>query len=201
MQTSTNILNKISWIDIMGFCGWLYQSWGWGGWPVTYATFDPATVSWSFWLTNNNLTLSHWSDWTHSYWYSTISKTSGKWYFEISAISWFGQLGIQWTWWKYAISPEWIKLQNEYWVSVYWTYWANAFATVPTVVWFMLDLDNNEIGFSINWTSYWVAFSITPWEYNLYIKDISESSYIANFWATPFTYSVPSGYNAWLFTN
>lgn len=71
MKTSTNILNKISWLDIMGFYGWLFQSWGgtppsvnawetkasmptaryWAG----VATIDTKAyvVGWDGWLTVN----------------------------------------------------------------------------------------------------------------------------------------------------
>lgn len=173
--------------------------WGWED-PRTYATFDHSTLTGDFSISNWNLILSKGQSWIHSYWYSTISKSSWKWYFEISSITWFWQLWIEYAGWKYWIHPGALKLQNEYWVASYWYYWADAFATNPTVVGFMLDLDNNEISFTLNWANQWVAFSLPAWEYKVYIKDIATWNYVANFWATPFAYPIPSGYNSWLYT-
>lgn len=72
-----NILNKISWVDIMGFYGWLYQSWGGGGGSSTGYEFllnnSSTETNWLIPSTNNGVTFSNTSyDWqTYSWVFSS----------------------------------------------------------------------------------------------------------------------------------
>lgn len=178
---------------------------------VTYATRNPsdksANISLSWW----NLVMTS----TNTAWKSarsTIGKSSGKWYWEIT----IGLVGTDymngvWTtgagintycwfdafWWSYysnSWSP-WRYHSNVYDAS-YWTqYW------VWDIISIALDMDAGELYAYKNGVAQWLAYSwLSGTIYAMSSLYANGSNYTANFGASAFAYSVPSWYNSWLYS-
>lgn len=70
-----------------------------------------------------------------------------------------------------------------------------------TIIGVLLNMDDLEISFRHNNTSYGVAFTVTAGTYFAAMSSgYGANEVTANFGATPFVYSVPAGYNAGLYT-
>lgn len=177
---------------------------------ATFATRNPSDKSWNIALSNGNLTATHnatvaW-DWVRS----TIWKSSGKWYREITWTSTWSapmvDLGIAtsaaditalslWEnqyarWYRY----NWQKANN----NTYTNYWLTR--TTNDVIGIALDMDAWNIVFYKNWVSQWTAFTWLSWTMYACCYSRETNAWTANFWASAFAYSVPSWYNPWLYT-
>lgn len=201
-----NILIPSRWLTWWIWFG-MQVSWG-GGWPVTYATFDP--TNWregTIFLQPDNLTINGCSGGTFATVRSTIGKSSGKWYFEI--FHWQSIATMDWIWLSTSTGYSWEsidsfgyysnngwKYNTQPWVP-YWTDWQNWNNTIGV----LMDMDNNQISFTWNWINQWVAYSVPEWEYFFRLSMINSwDTCVANFGASTFTYPVPSGYNSWLYS-
>lgn len=183
-----------------------------GGWwlpPVTftYATWNSADKSADIALSNWDLTITHtWTGWDGVR--STISKSSWKWYYEVTIDAWTYESisGI-------ALSSA--TLTNFLWSDAnwYWYYgwtwaktnsWLTAYGAtynVWDVIGIAIDLDGNSMEFFKNNVSQWVAFTWLTWTYFAMSSVVAWVSMVTttNFWATPMTYTAPSWYNQWLY--
>lgn len=181
--------------------------------PVTYATWNPADISADIALSNWNLTATMTALVAYRWVRATIWKSSWKWYWEIKwCDTWWGSVNwiwaiteslthSNWVWW-----PLWwgVRLYQVYWDKQH-NDWFSAFgwgtyADANTVVWYALDMDNGTLDIYQNWVLLWQAWNgivgtVYPmlWVWNNYVN------YIANFWATPFAYTPPVWFNAWLY--
>lgn len=180
---------------------------------ATYATLNPSDKSSYITLSNWNLTCANTNaSWRWVRW--TIWKSSWKWYWEVtlttfwgssSTIIWIGNVSESlenyvwvsangWSW--YSDHGWWHpKIHNTVQVS-YWTWvyvqW--------DIIWVALNMDNNTITMYKNWTSQWEMYSWVTWTiYPMSSPYWNWEAHTYNFWATAFTYSVPSGFNAWLY--
>ncbi len=177
---------------------------------VTYATWNPADKDAWVVLLNWNLTAES-TDYVN--WHavrSTISKSSWKWYWEITQTAGFAGGNI----------TQWVAKSTENLASFVWN-WANwywlfgdtqkinnssfsAYGTLGRniIVWdivqVLLNMDSGNVSFWVNWTTYGIAFSGLSWEFFAIVAN-AYSTQTANFGATPFAYPVPSGYNAGLY--
>lgn len=172
-----------------------------------YATWNPSDKDSLITLSNWNLTIIHsaWSTWASVR--STISKSSGKWY------------------WEYTIDSG---------STVLWGIW-NSTASLANFVWwdanwygyYSTNGNKANSGLTAYWASYvaWdiigVALDMTAWTVTFYKNNVSQGtaftmwagtffamnsvltnvtvSMTANFGATAFTYAPPSGFNSWLY--
>lgn len=171
---------------------------------VTYATWNPADKSASSTLSGWNLTTtSSGASWNSAR--STIGKSSGKWYWEITFTGADTITGIAnssaslttFVWWD----ANWRWLYNANWqkyISAWWTAYTTAFSA-GTVIWVALDMDTWEITFLKNNTSLWVAFTWLSWTYYAMGSTVNSSTQTANFGSTALTYSPPAWFNAWLY--
>lgn len=174
---------------------------------ITYATWNPADKWANITLSGGNLTATT----TAAAWdavRTTISKSSGKWYFEMSitannlGICGIGKstatlasyLGSDANWYGYY--STWQKSNSG--LSAYW-----ATYTTSDVIGVAMDMDAGQITFYKNNVSQGVAFTgITGSLFGMcsVINSGGTNSITANFWATALTYSPPAGFNAWLYT-
>lgn len=218
MQTSTNILNKISWLDIMGFCGWLFQSWGgWGGY--TYAILETPTdwVSLSEdWLT---ITRNSFNPWRLDGAKSSVAVSSGKWYMEFEYLNSISSSRI-WAWVAWSIinigsdSYPWkdeygISILPEYPLAAWFTtayyevypYGSQAVSASWTIVGMLLDMDSHTISYTVNWATYPTVLSGFTWSFEVWVSHLNNwKSVRCNFGQTPFVYPVPTWFNAGLYT-
>lgn len=173
-------------------------------WAKTYATWNPSDKWTNITLSNGNLTAVNSTAWWQIV-RSTISKSSWKWYWEVTAnssvsmiigianSSW-NLLSYLWSdtnswWWNEA----WQKYYNATWTS-YWARW-----TTNDVLWIALDMDWWSITFYKNWVSQGTAFSWITWTIFASVWSISSSQTTTNFGQSAFSYPVPSWYNSWLY--
>jgi hypothetical protein len=179
-----------------------YSSWA----APTYATWNPSDKSADITLTNWNLTAENtWTGWD---WVrSTISKTSWKWYWEVTVDVWASEniAGIwnssatltNYLWsdanaWGYY--GAWYKTNS--WITAYWATYTNW-----DVIGIAVDLDTNDIEFFKNNVSQWVAFTWLTWTYFAMLSPFGNNSAkcTANFWATTMAYTAPSWFNQGLY--
>ena len=180
-----------------------------GGAPaVTYATWNPADKG-NLTLSGGDLIASS-NVWSWETVRSTISKTSWKWYWETTITS--SPDGFQFVWacdWTVAITNAftWQNTQGIWYFALEWksykdggnsVYWATF--TSWDIIWVALNLDAYEITFYKNGTSQGVIS--LGWTGAIYAShsEVFTQTATTNFWATTFAYSVPSGYNAGLYT-
>ena len=175
---------------------------------ITYATLNPADKEANVSLSWGNLTASYgWSTWWNVR--STIGKSSGKWYWEIT----IGTLGSSQMMW---IATSWATLTNYPWSDAlgygYFTnngnkynngagvaYWATY--TTGDKIGVALDMDTWTLTFYKNWVSQGTAYTgLSGTFYAILWLNASGSTSSVNFGASAFSYSVPSGYNPWLYS-
>jgi len=173
-------------------------------WAKTYATWNPSD-KWA------NITLSGWNlnvvnstaGWNMVR--STIWKSSGKWYWEVT-VNWPNShnIGIANSsanlssyvgsdangWWWSEIS---MKYNNWSWTAYWSTY------TTGNIIWVALDMDAGTLVYYRNNTSQWTAFTWLTGTIYAAAWSINSSSTTTNFWATAFTYSPPGWFNSWLY--
>lgn len=176
---------------------------------ITYATFNPADTNANVTLSGGNLVASPNSgSWGTTR--TTISKTSGKWYWEYtlsgasmsvmsgSALSTFvlsNPLGTTVTSdaWGYFVNGQ------KYYNNVNTAY--GAAYTYGDVISVLLDMDAGSIAFYKNGVAQGTAFTgLSGSMFGAVSVVTSGGSVTANFGASAFNYSVPSGYNAGLYT-
>lgn len=178
---------------------------GWWATPKTYATWNPADKGTDITLSSGNLLATQ----SNAHWAfvrSTIGKSSGKWYWEstVQSSTYFqvwvqdtngdlntGIAGVVPVGCSYN-STDWGKVIN--WVSG--TYGASY--TTWDIIGTALDMDSWNITFYKNWVSQGAISGLSGTQYAA--NSIYQGSSIINFGATAFAYSVPSGYNAWLYS-
>lgn len=178
---------------------------------ITYAFWNPADKSGGVSLTNSNLTASVSTGPPDGGTVrSTIGKTSGKWYWEYKAESGFALSGI-------ANASASIAAQTYPGIDANgWSYYTpgtklnnggsasyGAAYNTNDIIGVKLDMDNKTVEFLKNNVSQGVAFTgLTGTVYAATGNyTINQPLVTANFGASAFTYSVPSGYNSGLFTN
>ncbi len=177
---------------------------------TTFATFDPANKGTDITLSNGNLTAtdSALGDITTEWVNSTIGKSSGKWYWEITAIT-IGDLivGI-----KSGTSQYYPGFSNDsygyysldgksYKNNVGAAYGATYIA--GDVIGVALDMDGGTIKFYKNNSLQGTAYSAISGTNYAAVGSAGSGvlfSATANFGATALTYTPPSGYNAGLYS-
>lgn len=179
-----------------------------GGGSNTYATFDPSNWrEWTILLQPDNLTITGCGGGTFATVRSTIWKSTWKWYFEITCTNTVAtMIGI---WLSTTTGYSWETIESFWYYSNNgfkyntqpWTAYWNNFTAWTNVIGVMMDMDSGNLEFTWNGTSQWVAFTGISWTYYFRLSMINTNDYcVANFWETPFSYSVPSGYNAGLYS-
>lgn len=174
----------------------------------TYATFNPADINANLSLIGGNLTVT----WNSGSWgsvRSTISKTSGKWYWEYvfsasaanehlggfakSTADITTYIGSDANGWSYYSKNTSSKVNNGSFTAYGTTYTTETIGVA-------LDIDGGTVEFFKNNVSQGVAFSsgITGAMYAA-ISLVEAGTVTANFGATTLTYTPPSGFNAGLF--
>lgn len=171
---------------------------------VTYATWNPSDKGSNVTLSNTDLTASLATSIGGGR--STIGKSSGKWYWEITILSMgYTMVGVSDnsvpvnTDGMLGAGAHQYVADHGFRCHATWTP-GNTYGTsltVNSVVGIALDMDAGTITFYGNGTSYGIAFTgITGTMYALVSAGSSLSSQRANFGATAFTYPVPYGYNS-----
>jgi len=179
-------------------------SWGVGDRPTpfsrSYATWNPADKGANVTLSNGNLTTTNTT--TASIVRSTIGKSSGKWYWEVTVNSTYGHAGI-------ANATEslntYVGSDANGWAynSLNGLLYTNGttsgtnatWSTVGDVIGFALDLDAGTLKFYKNGTLQPSYFSGIPGgTYYAAIGTNSAGTNTANFGATPFAYPAPTGF-------
>ena len=170
---------------------------------MTYATWNPSDKGAAVTLSNGNLTASAGSDMVRA----TISKSSGKWYWEVTFDSLAGltlgiatssatltsYLGSDANGWSYY-SENGNKINNATQEAYGASYIAGA------VIGIALNADDNEITFYKNNVSQGVAYTGLTGTYFAALGDGTIGGVgVANFGATALTYSPPAGFNAGLY--
>lgn len=174
-----------------------------GSVPVTYATWNPADKGVNITLSGGNLTLQNVVDGIAR---STIGKTSGKWYWEItpsatgldtgvasSSASLTQYLGVDANGWSFYGDAGGSKVNN----NVFTAYGAPT--TGGDVIGVLLDMTAGTIAFRKNGADLGVAFSGLTGAIFAAAGSSGGPNQTANFGATAFAYPVPSGYNAGLY--
>lgn len=184
--------------------------------PPTYATWNASDIAANLTLSNGNLTIKNTSG-SGSISYrtgrATVGKSSGKWYWEITVndmTNTGGSIGV-------AASTQ--SLTNFIGASGQsgWGYQASngncnsnggtsygASWTTGDVIGVALNMDAGTVTFYKNGTSQGTiesvgCTSVTGTVYPAITLARDSQQYTANFGASAFTYSVPSGYNAGVF--
>lgn len=177
---------------------------------ITYATWNPSDKSANITLSGGNLTATQTAS-TTGLARSTIGKTSGKWYWEVTWSSGNNSLvpgiakstaattdypGQSADGWGYISSNG--NLANAGGVVAY-----GASYPTGTVIGCALDMDAGTFTFYKNNVSQGIAVSsLTGTVYAAIggTSAVGSRVSVTNFGATSFTYSPPSGYNAGLYT-
>ena len=174
--------------------------------PVTYATWNPADK-------DTYITLSWWDlvatdtiSWPWSAVRSTIGKSSGKWYWELTITDFQVQQNVGIAWWTYPLNSQ-LGIGDSYAYSSssykyhepdYPAYWASW--TEWDIIGIALDMTGGTLEFFKNGASQWVAYTWLSWTYYAAFSGTRINDIVtANFWASAFTYSPPAGFNAWLY--
>lgn len=179
---------------------------------ITYATWNPSDKGTGITLSGSDLTAAANTTGWHGV-RSTISKTSGKWYWEITVNATAEHMnGIA------NSSATLDRVSGNYAdetsgnVYLYWTDGnkTSGGGTAPAygatyasgdVIGVAMDMDGGTITFYKNNSSQGQAFSgITGTRYAFFGSGSSSASVTANFGASAFTYTTPSGFNAGLYT-
>lgn len=179
---------------------------------ITYATLNPADKSANITLSNGNLTATHNTSVTWDAVRSTISKSSGKWYWEIkidtvdanSPILGIGLSTATLTNFTGADANAWgywgsngTKLNN----STQTAYGATF--TTNDIIGVALDMDGGSVTMYKNGVSQGTMFTGLSGSMfampSLYYGTVPHAV-TCNFGATAFTYTPPAGYNAGLYT-
>ena len=174
---------------------------------VTYATWNPADKNAAITLSNGNLTATSTAALNQGI-RSTIGKSSGKWYWEVTgafAGNWMG-VGVADT---AAALTNWIGIDGHgTQLSSSGNTWFNSVAGAGTtfvsgdVIGVALDMDARTLSFYKNNVLQATLSSARLPTGTLYAAFSSETQVVAatvNFGATPFVYSPPAGYNAGLY--
>ena len=170
---------------------------------ITYATWNPADKSTNVVLSNGNLTFAI-STATNSMARSTISKSSGKWYWEVTAAT-TPRIGIATS----AASLN-VALGSEAsswaWYGAVGTIINNntTLATVTTlttgdIIGFALDVGTGTLSFYKNNVFAYTATGIPTGMFAAISASGATSGGTAKFGATTLTYTPPSGFNAGLY--
>lgn len=174
---------------------------------ATFATWNPSdkeaniVLSWGDLIARSNNTL-----WRNVR--STIWKSSWKWYWEVTTTLWLLETMVSigttsaTLWWSGALFPwsdafsygyygnGWSKFNNNSWVAY------GAWFTTNDVIWVALDMDSGTLTFYKNGSSQWTAFTwLSGTFYAMVGLDSLNQTVTANFWASTFASSVPSGFN------
>jgi alpha-tubulin suppressor-like RCC1 family protein len=207
--TFKNVGTFAKWLNLV--CGWMHSF----GMPEFYATWNPLDKDAGMTLSNGNLNTSSGGG---NGVRSTISKTTGKWYYEAkvtaapgNSVIVFGiadkNLGLNWFW---NTSPA---ASKRYYVGMYSAQASRYFdgtqdVMIPgnitiaanDVIGVAFDLDNKKIEFFKNGVKIGEANSIVAGiQYYAFTSDGSSGSVqqaTTNFGATPFVYPIPQGYKA-----
>lgn len=176
---------------------------------ATYATWDPANKNAGIALSNGNLTAANGGN--NQGVRSTIGKSSGKWYWEISptvvsgsgasriggadSAYAFGVLGVGATEWAYLNNGN--AVNNNSSTAYGLSY------TTGDVIGIALDMDAGTITFYKNGSSQGLAYSgLTGTVYAAVSTSGAATfwSWVANFGASAFAGAVPSGYHPGLYS-
>ena len=177
---------------------------------VTYASWNPSDKGSTVTLSNSNLTATFPSSTVQSA-RATIGKSSGKWYWEIKQngdvtgpVAGISRASM-------SVSSMWVGGTSDSWseyIAIGRKYNAGSGAVYGStgidgsVLGIALDMDGKTITFYIDGANQGVAFTGLS---GTVFPTVSQSggfytcNFVANFGATPFTYSVPGGYNAGLY--
>lgn len=195
--------------------------------PATYATWDPSYTNSLLTLSNGNLTATPAANSAGGSTYSTLSKSSGKWYWEVqidpAGYAQQGQIGI-------ATTRDTANYAYPGFTATSWSYYGydakkynNSVGTpygVTTVgggalIGVALDADNGKLWFAKDGT--WMNSGSPSAGTNAAFTGLSGNFYAAvggnsggsphtfpflthtNFGASPFVYGAPSGFNPGLF--
>ncbi len=161
-----------------------------------YTTWNPSDKTGAGSLSNGNLTATG-SVGTRG----TLSKTSGKWYFETTVSSVTCYIGIQASTaslTNVGDAANSIDYNTSGEIGQSSTYTPVASATTNDVIGVAFDVTANTVTFYKNGTSLWtgsagITGAVYPWVY------ASSGACVTNFGATPFKYTIPAGYNPGLF--
>lgn len=179
----------------------------------TYATFDPAAKATNHTLSNGNLTITNAATSVAGNTLVTMSKSSGKWYFEFSINTTGGSYhggGLANSGSTRTAQPGSEGSVSGFWVrtDTHW-YWNNSESIIvgdfvsPNILGFALDVDartldlykNNVFAANIPSTQF-----PTGALYVMYGNGDATSYVItANFGASAFSYTPPNGYNPGLY--
>lgn len=176
----------------------------------TYATWNPSDKSADITLSGGNLVMTT-SVWAWRAVRSTIGKSSGKWYWEITNTT---TLNPYWSRWVANTSAT---LSNHIGFDANWWGWYNDWSStlkfnnnVPSSYW-VLSSSWDVIGFALDmdaWTlvcyrnnvSQWTIYSwLTGTIYPMCAVYSASPTITANFWATTMAYTAPAGFNQWLY--
>lgn len=173
---------------------------------VTYATLDPANKGAGITLSGGNLTVT--ASAANQQVFSTISKLSGKWYWEAEVTS--GVLiffGIASSSSSTSVSPGFDSFSVSYRSNtgnVSWnssTVASGAAFTTGDIVGMALDMTSGTIAFYKN-NSFQATYSFSIGSPVFAVGGGSAAGvvgFIFNFGATPLTYTPPAGFNAGLY--
>jgi hypothetical protein len=175
---------------------------------VTYATWNSADKAAGITLSGSDLIATA-SDADVYAVRSTIGKSSGKWYFELTytaALSNSTSLGVMNT--TALLTALCGDDTNGYGYNDIGQKKYNgvdsAYGGTPangSVVGVLLNMDDGEISFEWNDNAYGVAFTgLSGTFYIAFSSGYGANEVTANFGASPFVYSVPAGYNSGLYT-
>jgi len=175
--------------------------------PVTYATWNPADKASGITLSGSDLIATA-SDADVYAVRSTIGKSSGKWYIELTytaAISNSTSLGVMNT--TASLTALCGDDTNGYGYNDVGQKKYNgvdaSYGGTPangSVIGVLLNMDDGEISFEWNDNAYGVAFTgLSGTFYVAFSSGFGANQVTANFGATAFVYAVPSGYNSGLY--
>lgn len=183
--------------------------------PRTYATWDPASKSAKVSLAAGNLQQTNFGGgWNRAN--ATITKSTGKWYWEISITSLGNDMRTAVgatlvssnkdsvyapAYWN-SLSSDMSTRSSFFWGDNAYQHYGQAFGVGSTVS-VLLDLDSHSIQFYRDCVDQGLAYSgLAAGEYTPFVTSPSSTRVtvtVANFGATAFRCPVPQGYNAGLF--
>lgn len=171
--------------------------------PTTYATWNPSDKGSGCTLSNGNLTVSA-SGYSNSGVRATIGKSTGKWYWELTVVSGSYNLASvgpnTWSLAASAMSGCWGYLQatgDAYNNSNGGVTYGATWTTAGDVIGVALDMTNGTVTMYKNGSSQGtMASGLSGTFYPTWSTGNNAASLTANFGASAFAYSVPSGYNS-----
>lgn len=203
------IYNKISWV--FGFTGAVTSTGttstgttSSGNYAVVSTTDKASEI-----IVNGNTISSTTNAWKSVR--GTIGKSSWKWYWEVKNTAtglwlwsrWIGKstANINSYLWVDASGYAWY---NDWTSTLKWNNWINPnywnLSISWDTIWFALDMDAWEITAYKNWVSQWIMYTwLSGTFYPMFSTYWNKTTMIVNFGATPFSYTPPTGFNAWLY--